>query len=104
MHYCKNAHYFTGHCTNAGDHIRPGKDRFPKSYGYGNITKVQQIVAGQQCPVYEQGKLFISMQQVQNIAFSIPVKDQSHMNCYKPGNEKVYDVRQRVHNKEFLIF
>jgi hypothetical protein len=103
MYYCQNAHYFAGHGTNAANHLCQGMNRFPKPDGDGNITQVQQIIAGQQDAVYKQGQLFISMQQVQNIAFSIPVKDQSHMYGYKPGNKQVYDIRQRVHISRFNI-
>jgi hypothetical protein len=104
MYYCENAHYFTGHGTYTGDCTCPVVNRFPKTDGDGHIAEVQQIISGQQRTVYEQRKLFISMKQVENIAFSIPVKDQSHVYCYKPGNEKIDDVRQRVHNIMVFYF
>jgi hypothetical protein len=55
MYYCEEAHDFSGHCTDAGDYIRPVMDGFPEPDGDGNIPQVQQIISGQQRTVYEQG-------------------------------------------------
>jgi hypothetical protein len=103
MYHSQNNHYFTGSGTNACYDLGPGVKWSSKPERHGNITQVQQVISYQQHTVYKQGKLFISMQQVQNIAFAIPVKDQSNMYCYKPGNEQVNDDGQRVHNIGFII-
>ena len=48
MYDCQYAHYFAGHGTNAVKGICKRVNRFPKPKGDGNITQVQQIIAGQQ--------------------------------------------------------
>jgi hypothetical protein len=103
MDHSENNHNFTGSGTNACYNPGPGVKRASKPERHGNITEVQQVISYQQHTIYKQSKLFISMQQVQHIAFAIPVKDQSHMYCYKPGNEQVNDNGQRVHNIGFNI-
>jgi hypothetical protein len=101
VHHSQRKHYLSRHEADAGKHFRPRIDLFPGADGEHHISEIQQVITYQQDPVDESCKFFISVQQVEYIHFTVPVKPQPHVNCYEVGDGEVDDVSECVHTTCF---
>ena len=97
----KGEHYLSRHSKYTEQYFFNTINCFPGADHQGCIPQVQEVITNQQYPVNRVRKVFIAVQQAEDIQSSVSVKPETHMNRNDVSDEQVEEVSESVHTGRF---